>query len=429
MINRSCSFVSSRYPFCPGHIRFHELPGAFIFSSSLARYNRAVREALRNIRRRKARSALTIFGVAIGIFAFTTMGALSENITNSLNRTLDYYTSRIIVGASSGGGQGGVLFAQGGQLPSSISDRVKVIDGVEKAYPTISLPAEEDAGVSFSDPPIIYGFNPADASTDPQQLAIKTGRALTEKDTGKVVVGSSIVQSKKLKVGDTLTLRGQQFTVVGTLDRTGGAPDSYYMVTLPEAQQMVRQSNTFASEAGEFVTNVVVIPQSGVDADQLAKTIQDKVSGVTAQPPNELKKQIKQATNIFQLIILGSALIAVIVGSLSVINTMVMSVAERRKELGVKMVVGAKARHILKEIITETSAMGLIGGVVGFAGGVLLTALINNYTSNTGVTIFTITPKLALVSIGGAVVLGMVAGLYPALRAARIKPVKVLREE
>lgn len=389
-----------------------------------------MREALRNLRRRKARSALTIFGIAIGIFAFTTMGALAQNLDQTLDNTLDYYTSRVTVSAESAGSAGnGGLLAQGGQVPASLVDRVKVLDGVATAYPTITLAIDNAEVATFSSPPLIYAYRPNDVANDPQKLKLKTGRELADTDTGKVVVGSSVVQGKKTKVGDTIEIREKPFEVIGTLERTGGAPDSFYVITLAEAQEMLRQSNVFSVDAGTLVTDIVVLPKDGVNPDDLARSINEKIRGVSAVPPNEFKKQIEQASTVFNLIIVGSALIALIVGGLSVINTMVMSVAERRKEIGIKRVVGARPRHILKEIIAETALMGLIGGLLGFGLGAALVSVINYYTGQTGVTIFTITPALAGASLAFAFVLGVVAGIYPAYRATRIKPVNVLREE
>ncbi|HEY8108771.1 MAG TPA: FtsX-like permease family protein [Patescibacteria group bacterium] len=387
-----------------------------------------MREALRNIWRRKARSALTIFGIGIGIFALTTMGALSQSLSKSIQVGIDYFSSRILVTKDSGGFGG--PFAVGPQLPSSITDRIEVIDGVDRAYPTLSLLAEPDAEFSVaSSPETIQGAPPAEAAKDKFQLEVGEGRALKAGDTGKTVIGSNVVQKKQLDVGDTVTLRGKQFEVVGILKRTTADPDSFYMVTLTDALALSRDITSFTTSTEELVTNINVFPEEGVDSTKLTEKIESTISGVDGTPPDQLKKTLEDASAVFNLIVLGSALIAVLVGSLSVINTMIMSVTERRKEIGVKRVVGARARHILKETVTETGLIGLIGGVLGFLGSAALTAVVNAITKQQGLELFLLTPELAVMSIGFAVVLGVLAGLYPAWRATRIKPVKVLREE
>lgn len=387
-----------------------------------------MREALRNIWRRKARSALTIFGVGIGIFALVTMGALSQSLSKSTQVGIDYFSGRILVTKDSGGFGG--PFAVGPQLPSSLTDRIEVIEGVDRAYPTLSLVAEPDAEISFtSTPPTVQGVPPAESGEDEFQLELSEGRKLRAGDTGKTVIGSSLVQQEGLGVGDTVELRGERFEVVGTLLRTGARPDSFYFVSLDDALALSRNITQFSTGTEELVTNINVFPEEGVDSTVLTEKIESTISGVDGTPPKELQKTLEDASAVFNLIVLGSALIAVLVGSLSVINTMIMSVAERRKEIGVKRVVGARARHILRETITETGLIGLIGGVIGFLGSALLTTVINSITRKDGLELFLLTPELAATAIGFAVVLGILAGLYPAWRATRIKPVKVLREE
>lgn len=387
-----------------------------------------MKEALRNIWRRKARSALTIFGVAIGIFALVTIGSLANSLNSQVQSFLDYYTSRVIVTAAAGGSAGNAGFlAQGAQVPVSLGDRLKLIDGVDRAYPTITLAVDQDQIASFSSPPLIFAYKPSDVAGDPKKLKLQRGRDLQDGDTGKVIVGSSIVQDKKVKVGDKVRLNDREFEVIGMLERTNGVPDYYYVMNLPDAQVIIKNSSVFNPDSANYVTDFNVIPKAGTDPDALAKTIQTKISGVHAVPPNDLKKQVEQSTAVFNLIILGSALIALIVGSLSVINTMIMSVSERQKEIGIKRVVGAKTRHILKEIMTETGLIGLLGGLLGLAGGAALVSVINFYTAKTGLMLFNLTPELALAAVAFAFLLGMVAGVYPAFRAARVKPIDVLR--
>ncbi|MDP3999967.1 MAG: ABC transporter permease [bacterium] len=395
-----------------------------------------MKEALRNIWRRKARSALTIFGVGIGIFALVTMGALSQSLNKSIQVGIDYFSSRILVTKASGGFGG--PFAIGPQLPSSVTDRIKVIDGVDRAYPTLSLTAKEDSELSFtSSPETIQGAPPTEVAKDEFKLELSEGRELKAGDTGKTVIGSNIVQKEKLGVGDTVKLRGKKFKVVGVLRRTTADPDSFYLVTLDDALELSRRlsrlsaggTGTVGAGTEELVTNINVFPEEGVDSTKLTKRIESTISGVDGTPPEQLKKTLEDASAVFNLIVLGSALIAVLVGSLSVINTMIMSVTERRKEIGVKRVVGARARHILRETVVETGLIGLIGGVIGFLGSAGLVSIVNAITKQSGLELFLLTPKLAVVAIGFAVGLGVLAGIYPAWRATRIKPVNVLREE
>ena len=121
------------------------------------------------------------------------------------------------------------------------------------------------------------------------------------------------------------------------------------------------------------------------------------------------------------------AMIAVIVGGLSVINTMVMTVSERVREIGIKKAVGAPTGAILREFVIEATLLGAIGGIVGLSAGALLVVVLNSQTAGSGTTVFLLTPMLLLRSFLFATVLGALAGIYPALRAARLDPVTALR--
>lgn len=115
----------------------------------------------------------------------------------------------------------------------------------------------------------------------------------------------------------------------------------------------------------------------------------------------------------------GSALIAIVVGSLSVINTMVMSISERVREIGTKKAIAASDADVMREYLAEAGFMGLIGGLSGLLSGWLLILLINRATEATGSTIFMVTPRLAVGAVVFATILGLVAGFLPARQTCR----------
>lgn len=372
------------------------------------------------------RSALTIFGIAIGIFAFTTMGALATSINRSIDTGLDYYSSRIILTSETAGFGG--LFAIGPLVPASLAERTEAIEGVDRAYPTIILSADEDEIPTFSSPSLLVGSPPDEAASDPSPLEVNKGRKLTGQDRGKIVLGSAVATKTKAEVGQTVTVLGKQFEVVGILRFLNSDPDGYYVTNIEDAREVMTQKAQFTTDPG-LVSSINVIPKAGTDTTALAKQLEERLPGTVATPPEQLRKQIEDASQVLNLVVLGSALIALLVGSLSVINTMLVSVGERRKEFGLKRVVGARTRHIIVEVMTETAMIGLIGGLFGLALGAALVTYINAIASGSGSFEFTLTPGLAASSVGFAMLLGVIAGLYPAWRATRIKPVNVLREQ
>jgi putative ABC transport system permease protein len=215
---------------------------------------------------------------------------------------------------------------------------------------------------------------------------------------------------------------------VGIFEVTLTSPDTMAFVSLEDAQDIL-QASFPAFETGDVVNSVSVFPEEGVDYEELAATIEDEIEGVQAITPEELGGQISQFTVIFNSIVLGVGLIALIVGGLSIINTMVMSVSERTREIGLKRAIGADTRSILGEILLEAALIGFLGGMIGVGLGALMVKLLNNVTSSGGVTIFTLTPAVIIGPIIFATLLGALAGLFPALRAARLNPVEALRED
>jgi putative ABC transport system permease protein len=200
-------------------------------------------------------------------------------------------------------------------------------------------------------------------------------------------------------------------------------------VPLRDAQEIYVENvpQGFDYRTDELATQIEVFPDDLSQADAVASAIEDDVDGVRTVTPEQVADQIGQASVVFNLIIVGASVIAVIVGGLSVINTMVMTVSERVREIGIKKAVGARTSSILFEFITEATLLGAIGGLIGLSAGWLLVVVLNAQTSGSGTTVFLVTPMLLLRSFAFATVLGALAGIYPALRAARLDPVQALR--
>jgi putative ABC transport system permease protein len=130
---------------------------------------------------------------------------------------------------------------------------------------------------------------------------------------------------------------------------------------------------------------------------------------------------------LFTEITMAAAVLALFIGGLAVINTMIMAVTERVREIGLKKAIGATTGAVMREFLLESSFIGLAGGVIGFALGLGITTLVNATMPASQGAIFLVTPGLAVLCVGFAVALGATAGILPALRAARLDPVTALR--
>ncbi len=185
-------------------------------------------EILRNLTRRKLRSILTISGIVIGIFALTTMGALSERFNQQLNAGVVYYGSNVQVTAPDQ--------QRTGLLPFSKMDEIKSVDGVVAVFPTYSFLVNPGSSFSFGGPPeTIFNRIPEEGPYARPQITIGQGKDLSSDANGEVVLSTTLAKEYKNAIGDSIDLPikpkdasadfvSHTFTVVGILDPTGTAP-------------------------------------------------------------------------------------------------------------------------------------------------------------------------------------------------------------
>jgi putative ABC transport system permease protein len=166
-----------------------------------------------------------------------------------------------------------------------------------------------------------------------------------------------------------------------------------------------------------------------VSESDLAGRIEAGVDNVTTLTGADFDEQIGSATAIFNAIIIGVAVISLVVGGLSVINTMAMSVAERTREIGVKRAIGGARGRIVRELVAEAALIGFIGGLIGLGLGAIVVVLANEAGRDSGTILFDLTIGTALFAVAFSTILGVVAGIIPAWHAARLDPVEALRYE
>ena len=399
-------------------------------------------EIIRNIWRRKLRSTLTISGIVIGIFALTTFGAFAENFNALIDGGIKYFGGSIQVGPPDG--QAANL------LPMSKIDEIKKVDGVEAAFAGYGFSAKPGGAVvvSFGVPDTIASVDPDENNYSALKLTYSSGRGITANSRGEVALGSTIAREFKKKVGDTIDLPvkpadakpdfvNHTFHVVGIINETKTAPDTFAYINLADGQMLLSDSLPAQLRNSIDVTTITegitVYGKPGTslaDLDKIADRINDEVPGVKATRPSDLVNAFKAGGQIFTGAAVAAALIALIVGGLSIINTMFMAVADRVREIGLKKAVGATTSNIMVEFLIEATLMGLIGGLLGYGLGVLLVVVRNVFfPAADGSSLFLITPALTGIAIGFATVLGALAGIFPAWRAARLDPVIALSNE
>lgn len=372
---------------------------------------------LRNMGRRKARTGLTMFGIAIGVFALMIMGAMSENFANIIDgaERLSYHNIQV------------------SPASRNLDDRpthatiayLKQVDGVKAVASTFGgLLADSSTDASFGPPEQTYGIDPSYIPDIFGSVPLAAGRWLDPSDFRATVVGSKIAANHGLGVGSILTWRKNDYRVVGIMAETQTFPDT--MAIMPIAA--VRHDLKIPPSV---IGNLTVIPDDRADPEIVTRRINAEVPRVRAKSPKEFLDQIRQSLLIFNVITVGSAVLAAIVGGLAVVNTMIMSVNERTREIGIKKALGAEDRAIIREYLTEAGLMGLLAGLGGVWFGWVAASVLNVVVGQAlgGTGIWLVTPRLVAAVLTFSTLLGLLAGLYPAWAAARLDPVQALRAE
>ena len=385
---------------------------------------------LRNLGRRPVRTVLTILGITIGIWALVVFGSMANKINALVTGGSAYYTDKITV--SDGSGQlGGFASA-----PMSLrtADQLRSVDGVNVVVPSVMMLMDDQASaVTMGVPPMITGSVPgADQGLETFKLSYSQGRGRTAADEGSnvVVLGSDIARKFDKHVGDTMILKGVAFDVIGILEPTLTSPDQAASIPLAAAQKLLVK--TLPPIVGgkltpsDIATSMVVYPRAGQEVEALAIQLKANVPGIATMTGKDFDKQIGGATSILNSILVGIALISLLVGGLSVVNTMAMSIAERTREIGIKRAIGGSRSRIVRELVIEAALIGFIGGAVGLILGAVVVTVVNEAGRSSGTVLFELTAGTALTAVAFSTILGAVAGFVPALHAARLDPVTAL---
>ncbi len=382
---------------------------------------------LRELSRRKLRTSLTITGITIGIWALVVFSSLANQINGLVGMGSEYFADKIVV-------TDGMAF---GSSPMRLDD-VEIIaglDGVGAVQPKVEIPWDPDPAIGFGAPDFLVGTIPgADAGFETFTLELATGRQLIAEDTGNVVVlGSTIARKYGVVAGGTVDIRGESFEVLGTLQPTLSSPDTNGFIPLSTAQALylgdLPPLVAESLQADELANQIVVFPEVGADPTTVAAAIEAAVENSATMTGAEFSKTVGATTVIFNAIIIGVAAISLIVGGLSVINTMAMSVAERTREIGIRRAIGGSRRRIVRELVAEAGVIGLLGGLIGLGLGAAVVVLVNEAGRSSGTVLFDLTGQTAAFAVGFSTILGMVAGIIPAWTAARLDPVSALRYE
>jgi ABC-type antimicrobial peptide transport system permease subunit len=263
---------------------------------------------------------------------------------------------------------------------------------------------------------IVFGYQPRGLAL--QGYRIVEGESLTA--NRQIILGRVAAENLGKGIGQTLRIFDRSFKIVGIYETGVPFQDGGSVVSLRDAQGLFGQPHKVS-----FLNIWVADPER---ADAVARQVEDRFPEVSISTASHFAEDLVDL-KMMEASTWGIALVALIVGGLGMTNTMVMSVYERTREIGVLRALGWRRRRVLGMIVRESVALSLLGAVTGIVAGVALGAVLNLLPIVQGFLRLTYSVGLFVQALLTALVLGVIGGAYPAWRAARLQPVEALRYE
>jgi ABC-type antimicrobial peptide transport system permease subunit len=366
----------------------------------------------KNLFRRKGRTLLTVFGISIGVAAIIALGAMAQGLEVGYNAMLS-------------GSQADLVLSQPDSFDISYSSVDQVIRDELAVMPEVEAVSGMIEGfVQTENVPYLFLFGYPEDSFVLDRFQVVDGMFLFSKEaerlTGKkIMLGSTAAEVLEKTTGDTIRLGNSVYRVAGIYETGDAFEDGGALLTLGEAQELLgkpRQVSLFYIQL-----------ESPELKDQISKRVARKWPDLMLSTTSDLAdKQIMSDYLYAYAWAVGG--LAIILGGVGMMNTQLMSVYERTREIGVLRAIGWSRQRVMRMIFSESFIVCLSGGILGILLGWLSIYLFSSVTSVFGAS-QEIQPELIFTALLVVVVLGLIGGLYPAWRASRLPPVEALRYE
>jgi putative ABC transport system permease protein len=379
----------------------------------------------KNITRRRGRFVFTLLGITIGIASFVTFMSMGGSLKKEIYRETAALGANLVVIPKGSCGYEQLSVLTGDQMPTNISAaeiaKIRAIPGLT----VVPFLAQQSA--INNKPVTVSGIEPA-ATLAFKRWQISSGSYFTTPDESGIVLGAVAARQFDLKPGGSVTIRGEQLPILGILAETGGRDDATLFLALPVAQRLFKSAENVSyaairvetlSETASYIEKIREATGLGVVSD---KQMLQSVLGIVG------------TVNItLQLI----AAVAVIAAAFGIVNTMMAATYERKREIGILQALGARRRTIFTLFMLESGFYGLIGGLTGVICGLATATIATPYISQNAFTTLVkgsgsgslLDVKIIVSSIFFSAVVAIIAGLYPAWKAARLTPVEAISYE
>jgi len=377
--------------------------------------------AFNNLRRRKSRMAFLVAGLLIGVATVVTLLSLTQALTMEAERKLDSFGANILITPQSDElslSYGGITLGGLSVDPREIRQQdLARISTIPNSRNIAAVAPKVLGGVMVKGTRVmLMGVDPAAEFRVKGWWSIE-GRRMDTDD--ELVAGSGAAKRLGLRPGAAVDLGGRSFTVTGLLRETGSQDDDLLITTLPAAQRMLHKEGTVS--LAEVAALCGDCPVSHM-VDQISNVLPGtKVSAI-----QQVVKTRLHALDQFRVFSMGVAVVVLLIGALVVFVTMMGSVNERTREIGIFRALGFRRTHVVGLILMEAVSVSLLAGILGFLSGMGVTRLVLPWLAQ-GHPNLVWSPGLAMGSMLLATLVGAAASFYPALHASRMDPSEALR--
>jgi putative ABC transport system permease protein len=377
--------------------------------------------ALTSLRRRKGRAAFLVAGLLIGVGTVVALISITQSMTGETKANLQSFGANIVVqpkardvALSYGGISAGGLSVGQQYLAQDDLQRIRTIPSKSD----ISAVAPELVGAVD-----VKGHRALLLGVDPeQQFKLKrwwsVGSGHEPRKAGELIAGAAAARTLKLQMGDYLRIGGRRFTLTGILDPTGSQDDSLLIAELGDVQQVLGQP-------GKLTLVEVAAQEAGTPVDRIARELGAALPQAKVTALQQAVKSRQHAVDQFKQFSYAIVGVVIAIEALVVFLTVMGSVSERTREIGVFRAIGFRRVHITRLILIEAVVASTIAGVLGFAAGMGVTYVVLPLVAHSAEVAWA--PLLGLTAVVLAVAIGGLASLYPALHAGKMDPTEALR--
>ena len=382
----------------------------------------------KNLTRRPMRTALTVLGLSVAVGSMIALLGISHNVESTVAKGFERRGVDIVVI------EGGKPDQLSSDLDEKLVERVIAVEGVDPhgvdvaLVDLIEVQRNQDASSGNA---MCIGWPVANFGFD--DLEVRSGRRLQADDKRKVMVGITVADNMKKKVGDTIFLKTEPFEIVAIFKSFSVFESGAVVMLLPEMQDLNPLRKGRITGFSIRVKKSVEHPDADIEAtrQRIISLKDDKTGKPIRLSAQTTKDYVKSASHV-QIVKAMSwmvSVIAIVIGVISMLDTMIMSVLERTQEIGILRAVGWPRSRVVKMVLVEAVVLSLAAAAIGTVGAIALTYILTLFPKVNGFIESGIAPIVILQGFAFTLLIGLIGAAYPAIRAARLLPTEAIRHD